>query len=65
MALGRAAGYNWNTFKRLLDKSYPKYGHTMELNFPERIEDIENPIELSDFNKKLKRAMGYNPENEQ
>ena len=61
MALGRACGYEWNTFMRLLDKSYPKFGHTIELEFPERIEDLEPQKDLSDFNKNLKRAINFNP----
>ncbi|MEB0263168.1 P63C domain-containing protein [Mucilaginibacter sp. 10I4] len=38
--LARAAGYNWETFKKLLDKSLPKFNKDgsmdLEFNFPEK-----------------------------
>jgi hypothetical protein len=34
MAIGRASGYDWLTFLHLLDRSYPKFGHTMKILFP-------------------------------
>ena len=63
MALGRASGYNWRVFIRLLDKSYPKYGETIKINFPETLEEIESQvgINLSGFNKSLKQALDYKP----
>ena len=41
LALGRAASYNWTTFMRMMNKSYPKFGHTLELLFPN-----DNPLEI-------------------
>lgn len=35
MALGRASGYDWTAFLRLVNKAYPKYGSNLTLNFPE------------------------------
>lgn len=34
MALGRASGYDWVVFLRLLDRSYPKFGQTIKMFFP-------------------------------
>lgn len=34
-ALGKASGYNWDMFMQLLDRALPKFGHTMELLFPD------------------------------
>ncbi|MGN7819115.1 P63C domain-containing protein [Chitinophaga sp. 22536] len=34
MALGRASGYDWVSFLKLVQKAYPKYGSTMLLDFP-------------------------------
>jgi len=37
MALMRASP-NWNVFIRLLERSYPKFGHTLPIGFDEKIE---------------------------
>jgi hypothetical protein len=41
MALGRASGYNWVSFLHMLDRSYPKYGHTLKMLFPEGVQDLK------------------------
>jgi len=35
IALGRASGYNWKNFQRLINRAYPKFGETMEIDFKE------------------------------
>ncbi len=35
VALGRASGYNWRNFQRLVNRALPKYGHSLELGFPD------------------------------
>jgi hypothetical protein len=42
MALCRASGYDWLTFLHLLDRSYPKFGHTMQMLFPGEVLRIKN-----------------------
>ena len=37
VALGKASGYNWRNFQRLINRALPKYGHSIELNFPDEI----------------------------
>lgn len=61
MALGRASGYDWNIFNQLMNKSYPKFGHTIEMNFPETLDDMKAPKQLSKFNSDLKKGLDYNP----
>ena len=39
IALGKASGYNWRNFQRLVNRALPKYGHSFELNFPDEIID--------------------------
>lgn len=34
-ALGRAAGYNWNNFKRLVNRALPRFGSNIEIPFDE------------------------------
>ena len=34
-ALGRASGYNWTNFKRLLERAFPKFGSNLKLEFGE------------------------------
>lgn len=49
---------------QLVDKAYPKYGQTLKLDFAINYDlNLAEPIEnnLSDFNKKLKKALNYNP----
>lgn len=62
-ALGRASGMNWDIFIQLVNKAYPKYGDTIELNFPETIEELQSnkPRKpLSDFDQKLMTALKFN-----
>jgi len=33
VALGKAAGYNWRNFQRLVNRALPKFGHSLELGF--------------------------------
>lgn len=69
LALGRASGYDWVTFLHLLDRSYPKFGHTMKILFPGDVIKSEKlkpqQPNLSDFNNKLKTALNYNPKNKE
>jgi len=60
-ALGRASGYDWNIFNTLVNKSYPKFGHTIEINFPESLDQLSEGKKLSTFNKNLKKALEFNP----
>jgi len=69
IALGRASGYDWDIFKKMVNKAYPVYGQTIELNFPETFEELsakkeEDNKELSGFNQLLKQATSYNPKSE-
>lgn len=63
IALGRASGYNWNIFIKMADKAYPVYGKTMQINFPETMDELnyEKPKKLSKFNKSLKKGLEFNP----
>ncbi|WP_428328325.1 hypothetical protein [Mucilaginibacter sp.] len=61
MALGRSSGYDWISFLHLLDRSYPKFGHTLKILFPGDIEKKPKLPPLSDFNDKLNKALNYNP----
>jgi hypothetical protein len=33
IALAKGAGYNWLNFQRLLNRAFPKFGHTLEIGF--------------------------------
>lgn len=35
IALGKASGYNWRNFQRLVNRAFPKFGHSIELGFPD------------------------------
>ncbi len=63
IALGRASSFDWDIFMQLVNKSYPMYGQTIQMNFPETLEELkkEETKKLSDFNKKLKKGLEYNP----
>jgi len=64
IALGRASGYDWDIFIKMVDKAYPIFGQTIQLNFPETLEELNNTSkkeELSNFNKKLKKGLDWNP----
>jgi len=58
MALGRASGFDWDLFMTMLNKAYPKYGHTLSLEFPE---DYASDGQESSFDVKLKTAFNFNP----
>lgn len=62
-ALGRASRYNWHKFYGMVEDAYPKYGHTLKMQFPETFEDLEREQTkgLSNHNKLLKTALNYNP----
>jgi hypothetical protein len=38
IALQKASGKNWNNYLRMLNRSLPKYGQTMEMDFPDQDE---------------------------
>lgn len=62
LALARASGYNWNIFSKMLDRSYPKYGQTLEILFPdENIIEPEKKGEKSNFDMILKGMMKVPP----
>lgn len=63
IALGRASGYNWDVFLEMVDKAYPVFGQTIKINFPETLEELDRKKneDLSDFNKKLKQGLNFNP----
>ncbi len=61
VALGRASGFDWDIFKKLVDKAYPVYGKTIQLNFPETLEELSTRHDLSEFNENLKKGLGFNP----
>ena len=61
MALQRIAGNNWNTFKRLLDKAFPRYRHTLSFDF-ENIDNFQikdNDLPQTHFNRNLKGLLKY------
>jgi hypothetical protein len=35
IALGRASGHNWNNFKRMVERAFPKFGDTPQIQFPD------------------------------
>lgn len=59
IALGTASGFDWEIFKKMVDKVYPKFGQTIEINFPENFE--RPPDKMANFNKKLKKGLDWNP----
>jgi hypothetical protein len=34
VALGKASGHNWNNFKRMVERAFPKFGEDLEIDFP-------------------------------
>ncbi|XOV66560.1 MAG: P63C domain-containing protein [Fluviicola sp.] len=68
IALGRASGYDWDIFMQMVNKAYPIYGKTIQMNFPETLEDLDNSkndTDLSNFNKSLKTALDHKPPKEE
>lgn len=59
MAIQRIAGSNWGRFKSMMDVAYPRYGHTMPIQFPEH--EIVKPVKASDFDRSLKGLMNTPP----
>ena len=39
VALGKASGHNWNNFKRMIERAFPKFGETLNLDLPEADEE--------------------------
>ncbi len=37
IALSKSVGYNWRNFQRAMNRAFPKFGHSFELNFPDEI----------------------------
>ena len=64
IALGRVSNHDWSIFIAMVDKAYPKYGQTLQLDFAidydKKLEE-DNSIPISSFNKSLKQALNYNP----
>lgn len=58
LALQRASS-SWDGFIRLLDKSYPKFGHQFDLDLYDEHEVVEEEKEsqLSSFNQTLKKVL--------
>lgn len=59
-ALGRAANFDWNKFMTMLDTAFPKQYQQLSFIFDEPIE-LNESKNLSEFDKKLKKALDYNP----
>lgn len=59
MALQRAAGANWRKFFDMLDTAYPRYGHTIPIQFVES--DKPKPMPVPEFNKGLKGLLSVPP----
>lgn len=61
MALGRASGFDWINFLHMMDRSYPKFGHTMQLLFPENPKGTLSPPKQSsgdkDFDLNINKAI--------
>lgn len=64
MALARATRYNMPAFKKLLDNAYPKYGHTLKIEFPEEELIDTKTVKKTNFDQKLNKALNYNPREE-
>ena len=60
--------HNWNEFKTRFNIMVDRTNGQTELNFEEiesKIKDIDTqPIKLNSFDKKLKKALGFNPKND-
>lgn len=62
----RASGYNWDLFTQMVNRAFPRYGQTLELdfaiNYDKQLSDLEvNSEPLSSHNKALNTALNYNP----
>lgn len=60
LALARASGYNWNIFNRMMNKSYPRYGKTLEILFPDD-NVFEVPQPKTGFDTLLKGLLSVPP----
>lgn len=61
-ALGRASGFDWNTFMVLLNRAFPKFEQQYELISPNDSAFLSSgDNNLSSFDKSLKQALDYNP----
>ena len=63
MGIQRIAGGSWRKFQDMLDKAFPRYGHTLPILFSELDdEDPKKPgLKSDDFNKILKGVMSVPP----
>ena len=64
IALGRASSYDWHLFNQMVNKAYPRYGQSLELDFALEYDEkriAEGKKQLSGFDGKLKQALDYNP----
>lgn len=61
LALGRASGFQWNIFYRMMEKSYPKFGHTLEILFPDDNILEEPKPKQTGFDKMLKGLLSVPP----
>jgi hypothetical protein len=61
MALGRASGYDWVSFLHMLDRSYPKFGHTLKILFPGYDVPGSERVRQSDFDRQLKGLLNTPP----
>jgi hypothetical protein len=66
MAIQRIAGDNWRKFKEMMDKAFPRYGHTLAITFAEENE-LAHPETAAEvipglsFNEQLKALLAAPP----
>ena len=65
-ALGRASGFNWGKFMEMLDTAFPKQYQQLSFLFDEPVNEKKNLIDAptSEFDKKLKQSLAFNPKEE-
>jgi len=63
MAIQRVAGGSWRKFYEMIDRAYPRYGHTLPILFSQLDDDdpIKPKNETSDFDKELKAVLKVPP----
>jgi hypothetical protein len=63
MALQRVAGANWRRFFDMLDVAYPRYGHTLPIQFLDLPNEPkkDKPLTLPDLNKQLGGLLNVPP----
>lgn len=63
IAIGRVSGYDWDNFIIMVNRAFPIYGQTIELNFPETLKEIENKnTKYSGSNRTLPLGLNNNTE---